>query len=404
MENVNRNASKFMNNERSRYEEEEPVIAEETAEEEETAPQEEAGEEPQAENTEESHDEHEDGWGDSHIHIDENSIINHFSYQLIKSLSIASESYESAFKGHARRTAEYAKELAKRMGMNDDQQIRIYCAALIHDIGNIAVKSEIFASKNDKLTKDEYNSVMSHTTAGAKILKGITEVPELLEAAKWHHEKWDGTGYPDKLSGSDIPLSARIVAVAEAYDAMTSDRPYRNALPQSMVREEFVKGLGKQFDPEICKIMLAMINEDKKYEHRQVAASEWKILIVDDDPMILKMGEYILSRHKQYSVTTANSGKAALKLLKDNPDFDLILLDVEMPLLNGVETLIRIRNDESISNIPVIFVTADNSKETLTTALKFTISGYITKPFAPHFFLKKINEVLNSIEKKDEEE
>lgn len=328
------------------------------------------------------------------IVINENSTINHLTFQLIKALALASEAGNSFYKGHARRTAEYAKEIAKRMGRDEEEQMKIYCAGLIHDIGNTAVHDNILELKAE-YTKEERDAVKVHTTEGAKMVKGISEIPELHDAVKYHHERYDGTGYPEGLKGEDIPYVARVVAAAEAYDAMTSERPHRKGFAQYLVREEFVKNRGTQFDPEVSKVVLAMINEDVNYDHRQLTKNEWRILLVDDDPMILKMGEYILSRHKQYIVSTANSGRACLKLLKDGNEFDLIMLDVEMPIMNGIETLIRIRSDKLLANTPVIFVTADNSKETLVNALKHGVNGYITKPFAPHFFLKKLNEVLN---------
>lgn len=197
------------------------------------------------------------------------------------------------------------------------------------------------------------------------------------------------------MTERDIPVAARIIAAADAYDSMTSEMVYRSSMQQQQVREEFIKGSGTQFDPEIAKIVLSIIYDDKNFERRQVTKNDWKILLVDDDPMILKMAEYILSRYKQYKVLQANSGRAALKILKEETDIDLILLDVEMPLMDGIETLIRIRSDELTRSLPVIFVSADSSRETLSKALKFGISGYIAKPFTPTFFVKKINEILN---------
>ncbi|MGN0667087.1 MAG: HD domain-containing phosphohydrolase [Huintestinicola sp.] len=329
------------------------------------------------------------------IVIPQDGVIDHLSFQLMRALSLASESSTPSYKGHARRTACYAREIVKRMGGDDAEQLKAYCAGLVHDIGNTAVPFNIPES-HTTLTAEEYNLVKLHTSEGQRIMKGITELPEIIEAVKWHHERYDGKGYPDELIGEDIPYFARIIAVAEAYDAMTSERPYRSILSQHLVRDEMIRSSGSKYDPEIVKVMLSMINEDTNYELKQVVKNEWNILVVDDDPMILRMVEYILGRHKQYTLTTANSGKAALKILKENNDFDLIMLDVEMPLMDGVETLIKIRSDRLLSGIPIIFVTADNSRETLSKALKYGVSGYIIKPFVPHFLIRKINEVLNT--------
>ena len=104
---------------------------------------------------------------------------------------------------------------------------------------------------------------------GAGILKNITEFPKLSTGARWHHERYDGKGYPDGISGEEIPTEARIIAVADAYDAMSSRRSYRDVLPQAQVRAEVEKGKGTQFDPVFADIMLSMIDEDTDYEMRE---------------------------------------------------------------------------------------------------------------------------------------
>lgn len=322
------------------------------------------------------------------------SSLNSMSYQFIKSVSLLAEVKDPCFRGHSRRTASLAREIVKRMGGNDTEQLNIYCAALVHDIGMVAIPDYI-VSKKGELSEDEFNELRQHTIIGSKIFHGVTQIPEINQGIRWHHERYDGTGYPDGLSGEDIPMAARIIAAADAYDSMTSEMVYRSSMQQQQVREEFIKGSGTQFDPEVAKVVLSIIYDDKNFERRQISKNDWKILLVDDDPMILKMAEYILSRYKQYKILQATSGRAALKMLKEETDVDLILLDVEMPLMDGIETLIRIRSDELTRSMPVIFVSADSSRETLSKALKFGISGYIAKPFTPTFFVKKINEILN---------
>ena len=123
---------------------------------------------------------------------------------------------------------------------------------------------------NGKLTDEEFSLIKKHVATGARILEKIEEMPELAEGAHWHHERVDGRGYPYGLKGDQIPVEARIIAVADAYDAMTSNRSYRDAMPQSQVREEIEHGLGTQFDPEYGKIMLEMIDEDKDYQMREM--------------------------------------------------------------------------------------------------------------------------------------
>ncbi len=135
---------------------------------------------------------------------------------------------------------------------------------LLHDVGKIGVPDAII-NKPARLTEPEYDVIKTHTVMGAKILNNINEMPELVTGARWHHERYDGSGYPDGLKGTDIPEQARIIAVADAYDAMTSRRSYRDRLPQATAREELVSGRGTQFDPVFADIMIGMIDEDSDY-------------------------------------------------------------------------------------------------------------------------------------------
>lgn len=140
---------------------------------------------------------------------------------------------------------------------------------LLHDIGKIGIPDEIIR-KTSGLTEKEYTLIKSHPVIGYNILKNISEIPDLAVGARWHHEKYDGTGYPDGLKGEEIPLMARIIAVADAYDAMASRRSYRDVLPQQVVRNELEMGKGKQFDPYYADIMIAMIDDDMGYQMREM--------------------------------------------------------------------------------------------------------------------------------------
>ena len=170
--------------------------------------------------------------------------------------------------GHSERVAKYAKEIAKRMGKSYDEQEEIYELGLLHDIGKIGI-SENIINKQGKLTDEEYKEIKNHTIIGWDILKTIDEMPSLSTGARWHHEKYDGTGYPDGLSGKDIPEEARIICLADCYDAMTSKRSYSFPRPQNEVREEIVRCMGTHFDPDIAKYLIDMIDEDKDYKLRE---------------------------------------------------------------------------------------------------------------------------------------
>lgn len=188
--------------------------------------------------------------------------------QIIKALSGAIDAKDTYTKGHSSRVAEYSMQIAKRAGLSREQQEDIYTIGLLHDVGKIGIPDTII-NKPSALSDEEYNIIKTHPALGETILKNIKEFPKLVTGARYHHERYDGGGYPDGLSGKDIPLEARIIAVADSYDAMTSRRSYRDALPQEKVRTEIEKGKGTQFDPAFADIMLAMIDEDNDYLMRE---------------------------------------------------------------------------------------------------------------------------------------
>lgn len=187
-----------------------------------------------------------------------------FLIELSLSLSGTIDAKDKYTSGHSRRVAEYSREIAKRMGKNAEEQQKIYLVALLHDIGKIGVPDEII-NKKSRLTDEEYDIVKRHPEIGSEILKNIESIPEIRTGVRWHHERWDGRGYPDHLGGNDIPEYAQIVAVADAYDAMTSNRSYRNLMPQSVVRNEIEKGIDTQFSRRLAEIMLSIIDDDKNY-------------------------------------------------------------------------------------------------------------------------------------------
>ena len=178
--------------------------------------------------------------------------------QTVTALSEAVDAKDRYTSGHSKRVAEYSRMIAARMGKTKEEQEEIYRAGLLHDVGKIRVPVEII-NKAGKLTDEEYDIIKIHPITGYHILRGISGSRLIAISAKYHHERYDGRGYPNGLEGDRIPEAARILGVADAYDAMTSTRSYRKALPQEVVRAEIEKGKGTQFDPAIADIMLQMI-------------------------------------------------------------------------------------------------------------------------------------------------
>jgi energy-coupling factor transport system substrate-specific component len=162
--------------------------------------------------------------------------------------------------GHSIRVAAYAREIAKRMGMSADEQDNIYYIALLHDIGKIGIPDNIL-NKKGALTPEERAIIQTHPAVGGKVLADFTALEDIDDGARYHHERYDGKGYCDGLSGKEIPLVARIIGVADSYDAMASDRCYRPALSREKIIDELTANSGTKFDPDIVPHMLAMIQE-----------------------------------------------------------------------------------------------------------------------------------------------
>ena len=188
--------------------------------------------------------------------------------ELTQALATTIDAKDKYTSGHLRRVAEYSKMLAVALGKDDKEQQEIYLFALLHDIGKIGVPDWII-NKQDKLTEEEYAEIKKHPQIGYEILKSISIMPKLKNGVRWHHERLDGSGYPDGLKGDDIPEYAKIISVADAYDAMTSNRSYRSALPQSQVRSEIEQQKGTQFDPTVADKMLEIIDADEDYQLKE---------------------------------------------------------------------------------------------------------------------------------------
>lgn len=198
----------------------------------------------------------------------ENETSKRLFEQTAEALASAIDAKDKYTKGHSARVAEYSKKIAEYSGKSQQECEEVYYAALLHDVGKIGISRTIL-NKKGRLSDEEYKVIKEHPDIGAQILSSISESPYLSIGAKSHHERYDGHGYPEGLKGNDIPEIARIIAVADAYDAMTSSRSYRETIPQQVVREEFVKCLGTQFDPVFGKIMLHLIDCDAEYQMKE---------------------------------------------------------------------------------------------------------------------------------------
>lgn len=317
--------------------------------------------------------------------------LDNMNANIIRALAYTIDAKDRYTSGHSQRVADYSLAIAKRMGKSEEEQRIIYYAGLLHDVGKIRVPEEVI-NKPGKLTEDEFEQIKVHPISGYHILKGIHDDEQIAQGAKYHHERYDGNGYPNGLEGENIPEISRIIGVADAYDAMASDRSYRNALPQEKVRSEIEKGRGQQFDKEIADIMIQMIDEDEHYTMCQSKKNVQNILVIDDDMMNIKVVEHIFKDEPEYRVIGVKDKDEAFDIL-EKQEVSVILLDLIMPDIDGFELYQKIRQKY---NIPVVLVTADRSIETIDKIRQLGIDDYLTKPLHAYVVKETIQSITNN--------
>ena len=177
----------------------------------------------------------------------------------IQTLRYTVEAKDPYTRGHSDRVSAYSVLIGEKLGLSEDDLKILRVGGLFHDIGKIGIPDSILL-KESKLTDDEYSEIKSHPAIGAHILCNAEVFKDIIPIVKHHHERYDGKGYPGQLKGKDIPYFARIATIADAFDAMTSKRTYRNSLPIDVVKAEIEKNLGTQFDPEIGKVFLDILD------------------------------------------------------------------------------------------------------------------------------------------------
>jgi GAF domain-containing protein len=178
----------------------------------------------------------------------------------VQALAGALETKDSYTTEHARAVVERAAAVGRRLGMSPAELRTLRFAAIFHDVGKIAVGDQVLA-KRGPLTAEERAEIEAHSTAGERILSSIAFLSDVLPLVRHEHERWDGRGYPDGLRGEQIPLGARVVLACDAYDAMTSDRPYRSAMSRAQARAELRAGAGSQFDGRVVAALLEVLDD-----------------------------------------------------------------------------------------------------------------------------------------------
>ena len=176
----------------------------------------------------------------------------------IQTLRYTVEAKDTYTRGHSDRVAAFSVLIGQKLGLSDRDLRTLQIGGLFHDVGKIGVPDSIL-QKEGKLTDDEYSQIKQHPNIGVHILSNATIFEDILPIVEHHHEKYDGTGYPGKLAGEDIPYLARIAAIADSFDAMSSKRAYRDSLPLDKIISEFMRGRGTQFDPELDDLFIDLL-------------------------------------------------------------------------------------------------------------------------------------------------
>lgn len=189
---------------------------------------------------------------------------NQIIEQTMKTFSNFIDNKDTYTQGHSTRVAAYVREMARRMGLDEQTQLNMYYAGLMHDIGKLTIADDVL-NKTSRLSTEEWTLIQQHTTNGAMLLKNFTILPEINDAVLYHHERYDGTGYMNRMSGKNIPLVARMVGIADAYDAMNTNRCYRLKFSEERIISELERCRGKQFDPDIVPYLISMIKDGTVY-------------------------------------------------------------------------------------------------------------------------------------------
>ncbi|MCR5673041.1 MAG: HD domain-containing protein [Lachnospiraceae bacterium] len=186
--------------------------------------------------------------------------VNNMALSTVITIANTLDSLDAYSGGRSLRTAVVSRDIAKNLGWDEKECQNIYFVALLHDIGMITMP-DVIVHKPGRLTEEEADIVKRHPREGAKILRDIDVLEHLAECVLYHHERWDGTGYPEGLSGETIPLFARVIAIADAYNAMSTDRIYRPRMSNEKIISEFLRCRGGQFDPDITDVFVFMLKE-----------------------------------------------------------------------------------------------------------------------------------------------
>jgi len=330
---------------------------------------------------------------------------------------------------YARLLAQYLSTTERHYGLIDVEFVRlIYQTSPLHDIGKVGIPDSVLL-KPGKLDPQELSIMRTHASLGAQTLEAsLQRFPnvQFLQMARdialYHHEKWDGTGYPHGLAGKDIPIAARIVALADVYDALTSRRVYRDAMTHLQAKQLILRERDAHFDPDVVDAFLAVekqfisvrerFRDDEQEEQaaeKRRAATECEperaranegALVVDDDPIVREMLQHFLNSHGMECICCGDGREALDMLAVHNPR--LIISDWEMPGLDGLEFCRRVRSRNGAEHVHFIMLTVHTGKDELARAFDAGVDDFLAKPFNDAELMARLRTGMRAISMYDE--
>ena len=301
-------------------------------------------------------------------------------------LANAIEARDIATHGHCERLAQLALRIAEELSLSLDDCETVRLAAVLHDVGKIAIPDRILL-KPEPLSAEERALIETHPVIGDRLLEPLAPLEEVRAAVRHHHERWDGAGYPDRLAGEAIPRTARIIAVADAVEAMAAVRPYRGPLSQKEILAELAAGRGTQWDPFAVDLVLGLVEAGalafgpdglvlapRPEEHSN---GSYAILLVEDDTDHATLVAETIRRAIEGAHVVHASDVAQAERLMSECSWSLAVFDHKLPDGNGLDLLATLRNTDP--GVPVLVMTGEGSERLAVDAFRLGASDYVVK-------------------------
>jgi response regulator RpfG family c-di-GMP phosphodiesterase len=306
---------------------------------------------------------------------------------LASALANAIEERDATMQGHCERMSELAVRIAMEYGLGEEEVEIVRLGAIVHDIGKIGIPDRVLI-KHGPLTQDERALMETHPLIGDRLLEPLAMLSPVRDVVRHHHERWDGTGYPDGLAGDEIPLAARIVALADAVEAMSGERHYRTPRSTKQVVSELRQGRGTQWQPELVDLVLGLIERRElrfglqgllldapgEPAHPQPPLS---VLLVEDDADHALLAKEALENALSRAVVSHAPDIASAIELCRGATWSLVVLDQHLPDGSGIDFVQALRN--MAPDVPVVMLTGEGSEHLAVEAFRHGVSDYVVK-------------------------